>query len=86
MFSEALNTLTKVHGQHLNDIIEIINSSSKQKNSLMQRMFVVSLAAFWEAFHEKLCSETLARCPDISQDVGQTQGRVLNIHYSKTRE
>ena len=68
MFSQALDTLTAVHGKHLNDAIEIINNSSTQKALLMQRMLVVSLAAFWEAFHEELCKETLARCPAIPQN------------------
>lgn len=69
MFSNAVNLLFKIHGEHLTDIIEIINSSTGRHNSLMQRMFIVSLAAFWEAFHEELCRETLARCSNHPSNV-----------------
>ena len=52
MFSQALNRLTKIHGKHLTDAIEIINDApTEPKALLMQRLFVVSLVAFWEAFH-----------------------------------
>jgi hypothetical protein len=66
MSSDALNTLSRIHGMMLNDSIDIINSiSSCSQITLMHRLLVVSLAAFWEAFHEDLCRETLHyhRCP-----------------------
>jgi len=60
MSSQALDRFTLVHGAVLNDTIEITNTtSSEPKAVLMQRLLDVSLAAFWEAFHEALCRETL---------------------------
>jgi hypothetical protein len=64
MSSQALNSLTIIHGKHLNNVIEVINNAPTQKALLIQRMLVVSLAAFWEAFHEELCRETLERHPN----------------------
>ena len=65
MFLQALDRFTSIHGSILNDAIEITNTTPSQpKSILMQRLFVVSLAAFWEAFHEALCRETLARHPN----------------------
>jgi hypothetical protein len=43
------------------DLINITNSVPAEQKESMMRLLVVSLAAFWEAFHEDLCRETLSR-------------------------
>lgn len=72
MSSQALKRLITIHGQPLTDAIEIINDApSETKAILMQRLFVVSLAAFWEAFHEELCRETLPYHPNPPSNAEQ---------------
>jgi hypothetical protein len=64
MSSRALDKLTVTHGRILNDGIEIANSTvTRLQAELMYRLLVVSIAAFWEAFHEDLCREMLVRHP-----------------------
>jgi hypothetical protein len=78
MLSRALDTFTTIHGGALNDIIDIINTtSSPQKAELIQRLLVVSLAAFWEVFHEALCRETLVLHPNPPSDAEKV---IENFH------
>jgi hypothetical protein len=60
MNSQALDNFTCMHGKILVDVIDIINAApTTQKTIIMRRLLIVSLAAFWEAFHEDLCREYL---------------------------
>jgi hypothetical protein len=69
MNSEALDRLTMIHGTHLENVIGIINEmATPEKSLLMMRLFIVSLVAFWEAFHEKLCREVLIHNQNISAE------------------
>src|SRR5690242_5150412 len=43
------------------DLIELARTAPEGRKELMLRMLVVSLAAFWEAFHEDLWREVVAR-------------------------
>lgn len=81
--SRALDTFTKIHGSALNDAIEIIKTtSSPQKAELIQRLLVVSLAAFWEVFHEALCRETLVLHPSPPRDAERA---IENFHTPNPR-
>lgn len=68
MPSQALNRLTEIHGNVLKDVIEIVSDSSTKSKMTLMRLLVVSLAAFWEAFHEDLCRETLVYHPNPPHD------------------
>jgi hypothetical protein len=82
--SQALKRLTAIHGKHLTDAIEMINDApTAAKAILMQRLFVVSLAAFWEAFHEELCRETLVRHPNPPGNADQC---IENFHNPVPRK
>ena len=63
MNSKALDSFT---GNKIvfEELIELVNNVSAGQKDLMMRLLIVSLAAFWEAFHEDLCRETVSRYPN----------------------
>ena len=84
MSSQALNRLTTIHGEHLKDVIEIINDApTEPKTLLMQRLLVVGLVAFWEVFHEELCRESLAFHPNPPETAEQ---RIKGFHNPEPKK
>jgi hypothetical protein len=63
MNSKALDSFTE-NKVVFQELIELVNNVSAGQKELMMRLLIVSLAAFWEAFHEDLCRETLSRNPN----------------------
>lgn len=77
MNSQALDTFTK-NEVIFRDLIDLVNNVSAEKKELMMRLLVVSLAAFWEAFHEDLCRETLSRNPNPTKEAVTAIARFHN--------
>src|SRR5207249_1999248 len=49
------------------DLIDLTNNVPAEHRVVMMRLLVVSLAAFWEVFHEELCLETFSRNPNPTE-------------------
>jgi hypothetical protein len=65
MNSQALDKFMK-NKVVFTDLIDLTHQVPAEKREMVMRMLVVSLVAFWEAFHEDLCREVLPRNPNAT--------------------
>ena len=81
MNSQALDRFT-ANEVIFGEMIDLTNKLSSGQKKSMMRLLVVSLAAFWEAFHEDLCRETLTRKPNPTK---KAMNAIKNFHNPKSQ-
>jgi hypothetical protein len=82
MGSQALDRFT-TNKALFEDLIEITNKVPAEHKPIMMRLLVVTLAAFWEAFHQDLCREWLSQRPNPPKPA---RNAIDNFHNPKSEK